>query len=682
MLVKLWGVRGSTPIEGSYFSHYGGATICIEITTDAGEAILIDAGSGLTIRGNAEEEAHPNPVILLTHMHFDHVQGLPHYAPLYDAATETEIYGPSMEHSASFPQVVEKIFNGIFHPVKFADLPPMRLHEFKPGDSFKIGSVLVETAPVNHPGGGVAYKISADGWTFAYTGDHEIPLEGASGEARKINEDLVRFLKGADVVLADSHFSAHDHSFHMGWGHSDFQQWPKTLQDVGHIVFAHFNPNYTDSMITSLAREAARNYPNQKTGAARQGCLIGPQGIIEKENAPSSCHYCSFFQQISSYSDIHAVLSALLLETRKLCNAEAGIIYLVENDGLMFYSIQNETLFPQSIANKYSYLKARLPINRSSIPGYVASTKQILNIADAYKLPAGCEYSFNRSFDSENGYRTVSMLVVPMLNYMGEVKGVLQLVNAKKNGHIIPFTERMARNIASFCEMATIPMEKAKMMGDMVLRMLDTPRLRDPAETPGHVQRVGAIAAEIYEAWARQNMIDTEEMLATKGQLRLAAMLHDVGKVAIPDPILKKNGKLDEGEFSIMKTHASQGADIFASCDSEVDCMARAIALHHHARWDGNGYTGARDIPSPAREDIPLWARITAIADVYDAMVSARCYKAAIPAEKVLKELKKSAGKQFDPQLVDIFMQIQDVIQSIYSGYSEPDFGGINRNNS
>jgi HD-GYP domain-containing protein (c-di-GMP phosphodiesterase class II) len=162
--------------------------------------------------------------------------------------------------------------------------------------------------------------------------------------------------------------------------------------------------------------------------------------------------------------------------------------------------------------------------------------------------------------------------------------------------------------------------------------------------------------------------------------LRIAAMLHDVGKVAISDLVLKKNGPLSQEEFAQMKGHVILGARLFTDSTSDWDDMAAEIALNHHEKWDGTGYPGkVADIfaddwssgPGKKEIEIPLTARIVALADVYDALTSERIYKDEWPEEKVLQHIRDQKGKHFDPELVDIFFSIYDVLRAIKDKYSE-----------
>ncbi len=187
---------------------------------------------------------------------------------------------------------------------------------------------------------------------------------------------------------------------------------------------------------------------------------------------------------------------------------------------------------------------------------------------------------------------------------------------------------------------------------EMIYRLARAIDMRD-GETGGHVGRVAQTSKIIAETLG----LDGE----TTRTIHLAAPLHDVGKIAIPDDILKKPGKLDRVEMSVMEQHTVHGAAVLAGGASELVRMGAAIALSHHERWDGTGY--------PQRlkgQAIPLAARIVAIADVLDALCSARPYKPAWPAEVARTEILKASGTQFDPICIAAFEQAWPLISALY----------------
>ena len=143
--------------------------------------------------------------------------------------------------------------------------------------------------------------------------------------------------------------------------------------------------------------------------------------------------------------------------------------------------------------------------------------------------------------------------------------------------------------------------------------------------------------------------------------------MHDVGKIGIPDRILLKPGSLDEEEWKVMRQHTSIGGNILSGSDSHVIQMAEQIALSHHEKWDGSGYPkGFKGL------EIPVWGRICAIADVFDALTTKRPYKKALSVEHSLDILDKSRGTHFDPDVFDVFFSIKEEILSIRKTYDDP----------
>jgi len=145
-----------------------------------------------------------------------------------------------------------------------------------------------------------------------------------------------------------------------------------------------------------------------------------------------------------------------------------------------------------------------------------------------------------------------------------------------------------------------------------------------------------------------------------------ASPMHDIGKIAIPDVVLMKPGKLDEEEWQIMQTHAIRGSELLVGASSELMLMAEEIARTHHEKWDGSGY------PNGLKGDeIPLVGRMCAIADVFDALTSKRPYKKAWSFEEAVEEIQDSSGTHFDPELVKIFMKVKDQFKSIITEYRD-----------
>jgi putative two-component system response regulator len=175
-------------------------------------------------------------------------------------------------------------------------------------------------------------------------------------------------------------------------------------------------------------------------------------------------------------------------------------------------------------------------------------------------------------------------------------------------------------------------------------------------ETGNHILRMSHFAQMLAKA-AGLSQEQTDNML-------LAAPMHDIGKIGIPDSILLKPGKLEPDEWAIMQTHVTIGADLLAGTDIPLLEMARNIALNHHEKWDGSGYPRGL-----AGTDIPIEGRICAICDVFDALTSERPYKKAWPVEEAVAFLHQQKGQHFDPHLVELFEAILDEVLSYRSDH-------------
>ena len=389
---------------------------------------------------------------------------------------------------------------------------------------------------------------------------------------------------------------------------------------------------------------------------------------------------------LAEVKDVDVLMERLLLSARNFVNCDAGSIYIKEGDHLKFSYSQNDTLQARlEQGQKLIYNTFTVPINNKSISGYVAITGETLNIPDAYKLDDSLPFSFDKRYDESAQYRTLSILTIPLKKTNNQIIGVLQLINARdSNSNVIAFDPEIEPYLSYFSNSATGALERAQLMRAILLRMISMAELSDLKETGHHVNRVGSYSVEIYETWANKKGISQSEIDKQKDLLRMSAMLHDVGKVAISDMILKKPGRLTEEEFDAMKLHTVYGARLFLDLYSELEESARIVALNHHERFNGNGYPGYVDPftgdPLPGKdnngrpiskkgEEIPLFGRIVAIADVFDALSSPRCYKDAWDEDRVCSIIREENGKHFDPELVDAFFTCLPTIRSIGKRY-------------
>jgi len=399
--------------------------------------------------------------------------------------------------------------------------------------------------------------------------------------------------------------------------------------------------------------------------------------------------------ELNQIQDLDLLLERILLEARKVVRADAGSIYVkqtekennVVTEKIDIKYSQNDTLQKQlPPGQKMIYSVFSLPINEKSLSGYCAFTGKTVNVPDMYNIPPEEPYSFNAMFDRLTGYKTISTLTFPLSTADGRLLGVIQVINKKnEQGEVIPFSEEDEFLITHFAANATVALQRAFVTRAMILRMIKMAELRDPKETGTHVNRVAGYAVEIYDRWAYNNKVPDAERESFRDVLKIGSMLHDVGKVAISDIILKKPARFTPEEFLIMQQHTLYGASLFDDPQSLIDKIAEDIALTHHENWDGTGYPGWVDpvtqVPVKTNEegkplgrkgeDIPLAGRIVAIADVFDALCSKRVYKEPWGEEEVLAEIRKLSGSKFDPALVEVFFEILPSIKQTQNLYPE-----------
>ncbi len=336
-----------------------------------------------------------------------------------------------------------------------------------------------------------------------------------------------------------------------------------------------------------------------------------------------------------SETDIDRLLTLIAQSTTRMADADRATIFIVDQDkGELWSRVAlgtGEIRFPVGVG----------------LAGTVAKTGETINIPDAYADPR-----FNPEFDRRSGYRTSTIITFPMRSRAeGRVIGVFQVLN-KRGG---PFTKVDEEMLAALAASAAVAVENAQLLAEqkrLWQSLLETLAVTIDArdqQTAGHTQRVARYA----EVIGRQMGLDQGDL----ERLRAGGLLHDYGKIAVPDGVLMKPGKLDDKEFEYMRAHAQKTGEFLSFITFPRDMReVPLIAAQHHERMDGKGYPDGI-----LAGEIHLGARIVAAADVFDALTAPRYYKPAYPLEKTLEIMDGMAGSHLD----------SDVVKAVHDGLDD-----------
>jgi len=293
----------------------------------------------------------------------------------------------------------------------------------------------------------------------------------------------------------------------------------------------------------------------------------------------------------------------------------------------------------------------------AGLAGYALKNNESILIEDAYK-----DTRFNPEVDLQTGYRTKSVLVIPIQNQQGENMGAYQAINKMTSAGAFSRQDMDLLSLAASysgkaLEAAMLNQEIEQTQKEIIYLMGEIGESRSK-ETGNHVKRV----AEYSKILAlRLGLSPAEAEL-----IKVSSPMHDIGKVAIPDAILKKPGKLTDEEFAMMQAHTKIGYELLKKSNRQILKSAAIIAHQHHEKWNGTGY------PQGLKgEGIHIYGRITAIADVFEALASDRCYKKAWEIDRVINLFKEERGVQFDPQLVDAFLNCLEEILVLKEEYAD-----------
>jgi len=347
---------------------------------------------------------------------------------------------------------------------------------------------------------------------------------------------------------------------------------------------------------------------------------------------------------VSKETNLTKLLELIAEQVKTIINCDRCSVFILDRHTNELWS---------KVALGMQHTEIRVPLGRG-ISGVVAANGQILNIPDAYQ-----DSRFTHDIDRLTGYRTRSILAVPLRNVSGHIIGVFEAMNKAGSPFNVDdegILQLISSLAASGIENAQLYESLSKSQLETIYRLAVTAEYRDQHDTAIHLRHISEYSALIAQGLG---LPDREVE-----NIRYSSPLHDIGKVGIADAILLKPGKLTADEFEEMKKHTVYGAKILCNAESSLLQIACKVAASHHEKFDGTGY--------PARlkgDQIPVYARVVSVADVFDALCMQRVYKPKWDPEKARQYILDESGKSFDPNVVEAFERVYgDILKMHLAG--------------
>ncbi|MFO7446514.1 MAG: MBL fold metallo-hydrolase [Ignavibacteriaceae bacterium] len=285
MVLKFWGTRGSIPVPGKNTIKYGGNTPCVEIRSRTNKLIILDCGSGLRELGNyMEDKGSPDEInILLSHYHWDHIQGFPFFKPLYNKTKKIIFYGMT-SNGEDVKHLLSKQMTENYFPLSIDSLKAeMDFKQIESGKIYSINGFKIETFLVAHPSPTLTYKISNGEKNIVYMTDNEINLEALFKDNKDSdfhyhNRELIDFCSGCDYLIHDSMYEEASVYDKRGWGHSSNKSLARfsILAGIKNLVLFHYNPDYTDEKIDELVADTRKVLEENNSKIT---CIAAAEGL-------------------------------------------------------------------------------------------------------------------------------------------------------------------------------------------------------------------------------------------------------------------------------------------------------------------------------------------------------------------------------------------------------------------
>ncbi len=294
MNIKFWGTRGSISTPGKATVRYGGNTPCIELRLSNGELIILDAGTGIRNLGEKliEDGESVKAYILISHPHWDHIQGFPFFKPAFISGNELTIIGGEIE-KMTLPKMIADQMNKIYFPIQLTDLKATIKFHTVVEEDLTVFDAVVKSIYVNHPSFAIGYRIIHDGKSVVYISDNEpfdrqvaqairnvekIIIEKYSRSKGDPNQRVFDFIRGADILIHDATYTPEEYVDRVGWGHSHYLFTLKAAAEgkVKKLVLFHHDPAHNDDKIDEILKTCRKEIRNRNY---KFECIAAAEGL-------------------------------------------------------------------------------------------------------------------------------------------------------------------------------------------------------------------------------------------------------------------------------------------------------------------------------------------------------------------------------------------------------------------
>lgn len=550
MKITFYGTRGSGPAEGNEFARYGGATTCV-LLTEGKTKIMIDAGSGVS-SALRDLDSSSELYLFITHPHLDHLSGIVTLIPYLKKGT-VHIFGRSRGGLDIQEQIMRIMSPPIwpltacqFENVTFCDIPE---------GSFEIGGITVKTMESSHPGGATLYRFESQKSGRSAVMAFDFNHSGGYGKM------LTDFAMGADILVYDGNMNTAEHKLRSDWGHSTPAMGAKIAEETGSkLIVTHHGMFKSDAEIDGIIKEARKIHDD--TYAAADG-----MSIEETENGMKirtalnrgrdilSC-LLDVGEMLSSEKDDDALLEKITRAAMYITGADAGTLYILEDSHLHFKIMitKSKNVFKGGKGDPIDL--PPVPLKPENVCAAAVLEEKLINIPDAYDNDH-YDFSGPRKYDAINGYKTTSILVVPMVNDRDDIIGVMQLINATDSrGKVIPFKsedEKILSSIASQAAISLTNMNYSKQVTKLLNGFVKVMSTGIDARTPYNANHTKNMVryCEKFLAYERQASGKWNIDDSMRRELLMSIWLHDIGKLITPLEIMDKNSRLGDGLESV-----------------------------------------------------------------------------------------------------------------------------------